>query len=89
MIYRTLHRKVKIEEHKAQSLLFCVVFCRPLFVFSEVYVAQTSLFCVVSCRSLFVFCEVCVAQSLLSVEQHKPHKEQIMIYRTLHRKVKI
>ena len=38
----------------AQSLLFCVVFCRSLFVFSEVPVDQSLLFCAVFCRSLFV-----------------------------------
>ena len=37
----------------AQSLDFCVVFCRSLFVFSGVRVAQSLDFCVVFCRSLF------------------------------------
>ena len=39
----------------AQSLDFCVAFCRSLFVFSGVRVAQSLDFCVVFCRSLFVF----------------------------------
>jgi hypothetical protein len=35
--------------------VFCVVFCRPLFVFSGVRIAHSSVFCVVFCRPLFVF----------------------------------
>ena len=50
--------------HLAQSFFFCVVFCRSLFVLSEVCVAQSLFFCVVSCRSMFVLSEVCLAQSL-------------------------
>jgi hypothetical protein len=84
MIYRTLHRKVQIEQYKphevcvAQSLLFCIVFCRSLFVLSEVCVAQSVLFCVGFCISLFVFSEVCVEiyrtlHSNVKIEQHKPH----------------
>ena len=42
--------------------MFSVLFCRSLFVFSEVCVAQCLVFCVVFCRSLFVFSVVCVAQ---------------------------
>jgi uncharacterized membrane protein YagU involved in acid resistance len=45
----------------AQSLVFCVVFCRLLFVFSGVHVAQSLVFCVVFCRLLFVFSVVRVA----------------------------
>ena len=51
--------------HVAQSLVFCVVFCRSLFVFSGVHVAQSLVFCVVFCRSLFVFSVVCVTRSLV------------------------
>ena len=49
----------------AQSLVFCVVFCISLFVFSGVCVAQSLVFCVVLCRTLFIFSGVCVTQSLL------------------------
>ena len=45
--------------HVAQSLVFCVVFCRSLFVFSVVHVAQSLVFCVVFCRSLFVLVGSC------------------------------
>ena len=41
------------------------MFCKSLFVFSEVCVAQCLVFCVVLCRSLFVFSGVCVAQYLV------------------------
>jgi hypothetical protein len=46
----------------AQCFIFCVVFCRSLFVFKGVRVAQCFVFCVVFCRSLFVFKGVRVAQ---------------------------
>ena len=38
-----------------RSLVFCVVFCRSLFVFNAVRVTRSLVFCVVFCRSLFVF----------------------------------
>jgi hypothetical protein len=79
MIYKTLHRNLKIElrfsgVRVAQSLDFCVVFCRSLFVFSGVRVAQSLDSCVVFCRSLFVFSGVRVAQSLdRKIELEEPH----------------
>jgi uncharacterized membrane protein YagU involved in acid resistance len=62
----------------ALSLVFCVVFCRLLFVFSGVRVTLSLVFCVVFCRLLFV----------LVVSTRTPQK-QTMIYKTLHRKLKI
>ena len=49
----------------AQSLVFCVVLCRSLFVFSGICVTQCLVFCVMFCRSLFVFSGVRVAQSIV------------------------
>jgi hypothetical protein len=78
-IYKTLHRKLNIEQHKVRFSVFCVVFCRSLFVFNGVCVARSSVFCVVFCRSLFVFNGACVSLSSvtlhrkLNIEQHKPH----------------
>ena len=46
-------------------LIFCVVFCRSLFVFSGVRVARSLVFCVVFCRSLFFFSGVRVTRSLV------------------------
>ena len=43
--------------------MFCVVFCRPLFVFSGVRIAHSSVFCAVFCRPLFVFSGVRIAHS--------------------------
>jgi hypothetical protein len=48
-----------------RSLVFCVVFCRSLFVLSSVRVTRSLVFCVVFCRSLFVFSGVRVTRSLV------------------------
>ena len=49
----------------ARSLVFCVVFCRSLFVFIGVRAARSLVFCVVFCRALFVFIGVRAARSLV------------------------
>ena len=55
----------KIIYSLVRSLVFCVVFCRSLFVFRGVRAAQSLVFCVVFCLSLFGFRGVCAAQSLV------------------------
>jgi hypothetical protein len=52
----------------AQSLVFCVVFCRSLFVFSVVRVAQSLVYCVVFCRSLFVSFLLVIVLSVLRLK---------------------
>jgi competence protein ComGF len=88
---RKYNLSLKIYCCVAQCLVFCVVLCRSLFVFSVVSVAQCLVFCVVLCRSLLVFSVVFyrTLHRTLTIEQHKPHWKQTMIYSTLHRTLNI
>jgi hypothetical protein len=70
----------------AQSLLFCVGFCISLFVFSEVCVAQSLLATQTSLKTNNELKDP--TQKSKDWANQTPLK-QTMIYRTLHRKVKI
>jgi hypothetical protein len=68
----------------AQSLVFCVVFCRSLFVLLSVFVGHG----IVSSSSIYEFWWL-LWYLQTYVCQRKRIKGQTMIYRTLHRKLKI
>jgi hypothetical protein len=57
----------------AQSLVFCVVFCRSLFVFSSVFFSPLYF----------------LSFNPYTMAKRKQTKRQTMIYKTLHRKIKI